>query len=623
MAISLLQLPDTDIRKGTLDKTPLSFVLGVARIWSVTGVLTVERNKARKQVFFLEGLPVYCMSELSGESLRQVMFKAGKIDRRGLSEVEALMEKNNVEEDRALLELGMLDERSRYFHLQEQARKRLLALFAWAQGCYSFEATENFLERVDLFDIDPLQIICEAISTYHVLDVPGILQEAASQVVEATEILEETTPFVERRYPEARLDSISGEKAALGDVLRRLHPDISKSMELAFILLISGSMVINGKMPGENNPPVEVAGQERAEDTAPQEGGEAAICADPWEGEVEAPDLDDEDIANMKTEAPLSRDRASDAEHKETKPGKVSEFPGEDKKTSRPPPEPPWKKRRKKPEQPSRFKVTYTLKRTAQPAKPEKKPPSRSRPEAAREKAETEKHFRKMLEVIRRGDPFEILRVPPEAQAAEIKKAYFHLHSQLKLEKNRSPDTGDDKIADELQRGLQNAYDTLLDPNKRFEYEMGLFADERKKAWSLQLMKELANKQWKRGKWYLSHREPELALKFFDTATDLDTEQAPYYAFLGWAQYVTRSAEIAASKSYIRTALGINPKYAEAHLFLGWINKDQGDEKAALECFREAAECDPYNVFARQELEKMSHGKKPGSRGLLDKFFKK
>ncbi len=619
MGISLLQLPDIDIRKGTLEETPLSFLMGAAKIWKVTGVLTVERNKAHKEVFFLEGLPVYCRSELSGESLRQVMLKAGQIEQESLDKVEAFMEKENVEEDRALLELGILDESSRYFHLQEQSRKRLLTLFGSAQGCYIFEFTEDFLDRVELFDIDPLHLICEGTSTYHVLDAPSLLQEAAAETVETTDIMEETVSFVQRYFPEARLESIPQGETSLGQLLGELHPDISKSMELVFILLVSGAIVINGKMPGENNPPTEAEKKEEAIEEASEETAEEANPANPWEGKVEAPSLEDEDILDTETEASEGAERPP-----ETESVKSANTSPKAKKPPKPPPEPPWKKKRKKIEkQPTRFKVTYGSKRTSTARKPEKTEKPRTYAEAAPKDPQLEERFRKMLEVIRRGDPFEILDVTPEASTSEVKKAYFYRHSQFNPDKSHSMSPGAKKTVDEVEKGLRNAYDTLLDPNKRFDYEMGLFADERKKAWSLQLMKQLAEKQWMRGKWYLSQRKPELALKFFDTAANLDTEQAPYYAFLGWTQYASRSNDAGASKSYIKTALGINPRYAEAYLFMGWITKDQGHEKDALECFQKAVEYDPKNVFAQQELEKLGGVKKSESKGFLDKLLKK
>jgi len=522
MGIKLSRLPQLDLRCGFLEDMPLACVLGTARVWNVTGVLTLARDKVNKEVYFLEGLPVYCKSGLSGESLRQVMYKAGKIDHEMLEKVQQRMELEGVEEDRALLELGLLDENTRYFRLQEQARKRIITCFAWAGGTYSFEATDDFLDRIDLFGINPLKVIYEGITSHQVLDLASLAQEASSEPVVASEIIYKYAPFIEQHFPEANPSWPVDEMKTLGEVLHTIHPDISEALKLAFIMLAAGGLLLDGKRPGEECPPPLLdkgLGEEETYEEKPQEEADMEVTqgqededsgTDLWGGDVESPSLEEEDgdVSDIVKDAtpppqkpkPIPPRRKSSvritprspkpsvtlkpkpALSRKPRPARAAPR----KKPSGPPPStPPWKKAR----------ITAAKAQSDQSTQSTQK--SVIDPDL-------ERRFSKMLDMVRRGNPFETLNIGQNAQRAEIKKAYFYRHNQY------HPDTanalGEDgkQIIDEIQKGLREAYDVMLDVDRRYEYEMGLAADEKNKAWSIELRKENGKKQWSRGKWYLS-----------------------------------------------------------------------------------------------------------------------
>ena len=632
MGIDLGKIADIDMTSGNLGDTHLALLLGIAGIWDVTGVLTLERDKTQKKIFFLEGLPVYCKSDLSSESLRQVLCKNGQIDHKMLARVQNLMEKEGVEEDRALLELGVLNESTRYFHLQDQARKRILSCFEWASGSYKFEAKEDFLDRIDLFDIDPLEVVYEGMTNQHFIEVANVMQKVSSEAVSLSGNIGDMAPFMERHFPESIPSWNDLDGKILGNILPKLNPDISKALDLSFILVAMGGLLLNGTVPGELHPPASID-ESDGENTAifggdstvsdeSQEDDDNIFPSDPWAGDVESPSLEDDDgDVPMEPSRPVEKPR--------------SEKAGPSTKKPVPPALPPWKKRQ--------LEYREQLKRKAAMIKsrPSRKTPATSRAGAAATRQSNEKQserlsngkakdpnlekrFLRMLEVVRGADPFEILDVDEKAQRSDIKKAYFYRHDQFHPDKKNALGPDGESVVEEVQKGLRDAYDILLDPAKRHEYYLRIFEDEKKKAWSIDLRRQLAKKQFDRGVWFMSQRRPELALNFFDSAVNLDTEQAAYYAFLGWSQYTARRGDAAASMAFIRTGLGINSKLSEGYLFLGWIQKDIGDESKATECFELAVEYNPQNKFATQELEKSGMtDKKTGGEGLLKKLFKK
>lgn len=651
MGLSLSKLAEIDLTKGILEDVHVAFLIGAAKVRKITGILTLERNKTHKQIFFLEGLPVFCKSDLAGESLRQVLYKAGRITLETLRQTQEHMEREDVEEDRALLAVGALDDNTRYFHLQEQSRKRILSIFSWGSGCYSFEATEDFLDRFDLFDIDPLDIIQEGIRSHHVLNIAEIIQQSASEIIFLSENIEDYNFFLKRYFPDSNFkwDAAAGKQ--LGELISILHPEISNSMELAFILITAGALLPGGRRIGENFPISSISSsyEETVPDSEPtsdapvdENAPEQEASNNPWGGDVESPDLQDEDddIPEIITESQQGARQAN-----VSVPNKTAGPPAI-KKPSAPPPEAPWKKRReiqqaqkpivqrmlnlsKKPE----AKIAQPL-HSVNPSAPQRPMPSASRtpslkpPANVHQRSSTdpdlEKRFLKMLETAQRGNPFEILDVGEETTRAEIKKAYFYRHSQFHPDRKNAIGPNAEKMLNDIQDALRKAYDALLDDARRHEYLVRLLVDERKQAWSIELKKELAKKQFKRGIWFLSQRRPDLSFTFFDSAVNLDADQASYYTFLGWSQYISRKADAAASMAFIQTALGINSKYSEAFLFLGWINKDLGNEKKAVECFQHAVKFNPDNLFAKQELEKIGASKKKlDGDGILKRFFKK
>jgi len=661
MGVNLARLSELDLEKGTIEDTPIPLLLGAAKVWEVTGELALERDKAHKKIFFLQGLPVYCKSNLSGESLTQVMYKAGKIDHQTMLHAQALMKQDRLEEDQALLKLGALDESSRYSHLQELSRKRILALFGWAGGSYTFEATEDFIENIDLFDIAPLEVIHEGMASPHVLDIAKIIQDAASEIVVASDQIEEFHPFIERFFPDIKPVWPDNDKTTLGELLPRLHGDITKSLHLAFILVATGGLLLGGKKPCEDNQPAVMLEVDWEDAETQKAVSEEIFTSDPWGAKAESPSLDDHDDApeihasmagqsspdpwSAKAESPnlndtsyepdmpmipLVQQPAKTAPLKTRIVSKVQQppetpKPDTSKKVVEPPPEPPWKKTTIKPLDKSIFD-----KRAASPKHAPSKTPlpkiSGLHAHTGKLDPDLKNRFTRMLDIVRRGDPFEILDASIETPRSEIKKAFFYRHTQFSPDKAYALGPDGTRIVDEIQRALRNALDVLTDPARRHDAETRIAEEEKKKAWSMELRKELAKKQFIRGKWYLSQKLPNLALTFFDSAANMDADQAHYYAFLGWAEYASRHSDAGASMAFIRTALGINSKLSEAHLFLGWINKDIGEQKKAVECFEKALAADPNNAYAQQELGKAPKPDKKtsdGSPGLFKRFFGK
>ena len=77
---------------------------------------------------------------------------------------------------------------------------------------------------------------------------------------------------------------------------------------------------------------------------------------------------------------------------------------------------------------------------------------------------------------------------------------------------------------------------------------------------------------------------------------------------------------INARKKLLR-AIELNPKLSLAHLFLGYVCKDGGNENEALRHFERAIQCNPNCTEALREIRLMSMRKEKGKKGLFGKMF--
>lgn len=614
--MSLRELHNYNIYSGDFTEAPFASLLGLARLRQITGTLEVEREKVKKAIYFLNGLPVYCQSELPGESLRQVLFKAGAIDRVKVEEIERAIKSEGVEDDQVMLRMGILDESTRYSHLQTLARKRILACFQWSDAKYRFIPGEKFLETIDLFDIDPLDLIHEGISTYQGADVANEIQEVSSMEVEAAGDLSELEPFLVRYHPEANMQPLMNGAVKVFQALSTITKDINYALALMYELIITGYLSLDGHRPGDCAPM-----PESAEPSAREPAREVNSAPATEEEDTDhAPEIAPPGVTTYRVSTPMREEIIP-----KSKPKTAAPIP-----PSKPAPTPPTppKAAPRPPVPPPHFqkKALKAYDKSAPPSQASRagKPAVRSQAPATNKPIDKDlmNRFEKMRDMVRSGDYYDMLGVTIETDRADIKKQFFNKNQQFHIDRARSLGAEGEIISQEITNALQNAYQTLLEPAKRYEYEMAVYKKEQEMAWSMPLRHDLAKKQFRRGKWYLTQKRPDLAFTFFNSAVNLDADTAQYYAFMGWAQYASDKSKSGEAIAFLKTGLGINSRLPEALLFLGWILKEAGNENEAAECFDKAVKADPTNKWAKAELEKLKPAKQK-SDGILSRFFKK
>ncbi|HWP91594.1 MAG TPA: DnaJ domain-containing protein [Thermodesulfobacteriota bacterium] len=204
---------------------------------------------------------------------------------------------------------------------------------------------------------------------------------------------------------------------------------------------------------------------------------------------------------------------------------------------------------------------------------------------------------------------YEILGINKSARKEEIKNAYFNLVKKFHPDAN--PDLNKDirERTEEIFTKITVAYETLYDDAKRKEYDS---RDEVEKVKSQVKLLYDAEIAYKAGEAFLNQRRYREAQEKFLEAVNLNPEEAAYLGALVWARFlgeIDKDRILNDVKKQLEKAIGINPKVAENHYYLGSLYKHMEDLNRAEASFLRAVECNPNYIEAKRELRLLQQRK--------------
>jgi len=553
--------------QGELAKKPLVEVLGLIYSRKLSGELSVNVKKAEYTIYFLNGIPVYAQSSLKSDNLIELMVHLGELDRDDVPRLREMI-KQGLETDHAIVKMGIADSTKIYLTKLLLAREIIIRASGHLEGKYQFQPGDGFLERIPLYDLSPMDIIYEALNRFLISYLPERMQKMNQAKVwlnpEIPELQSLPEIFYERTY---LLDDFKDEvpmERAIHFLLNEFQ-DLNQAMSFIYVMMITGVLLVREEIP-----------------------------------------------------KPETRRERAGAEPRRME--KVSEKPAESKK-----------------KQVVSTDYIYTQDRKARPVKEKAPEPkaevkreSARKPEPAEQKKTAEPmpglEKGRKLELIESkirssNDYFLILGIKPDAPISEIEQIYHQILKQFEIEdilKGEDPELI--RRASEVKDTIKKIINTLGNPEDRNQYEKSVYKDELKRAWSLELRKALAKKQFERGKWYLEHNRPDFALEKFEQANELNPEASDYYAYHGWALYRSGKGSPAQIDGYLKQAIRQNPRADTAYYFLGLISKREKADNLAEEYLQKALAINPNNANARRELDLIEKHKKEG---IFQKLFKR
>jgi len=207
---------------------------------------------------------------------------------------------------------------------------------------------------------------------------------------------------------------------------------------------------------------------------------------------------------------------------------------------------------------------------------------------------------------MRRGTLFEVLGVDRAAPVDEVRRAFTSLAKENHPDRLGPDVTREARaFAEDIFAQLLNAYEVLVDPQRRAEYERtvaeGIHVSD-----SDEVARILAAEQcFREGEELMKRRASVAAQRAFAEAVRLYPEEAEFHAWLGWATWTAQPpGRVASSQAlaHIEKALELNPRIDRAYVFRGYIHKAQGRRAEAEAEFEKALLCNPGCAEALEEL---------------------
>jgi tetratricopeptide (TPR) repeat protein len=179
---------------------------------------------------------------------------------------------------------------------------------------------------------------------------------------------------------------------------------------------------------------------------------------------------------------------------------------------------------------------------------------------------------------LARLDHYEILGVPRNATPADVRRAYvqaarrFHPDAVARL--------GLDDLkreANEVFARIVRAHTTLSDATRRRDYDASLAdpaAPDASRLAQAELLYRKAALLMRAGKF-------ADAIRLLEPCVTLWPEEATYHSELGWALFKQPKPALLAARGRLERALTLSPRDARAHLRLGFVLAELGEEEGA------------------------------------------
>lgn len=223
---------------------------------------------------------------------------------------------------------------------------------------------------------------------------------------------------------------------------------------------------------------------------------------------------------------------------------------------------------------------------------------------------------------------YDMLGVTTEASAEDVRRRY------VLLAKTYHPDrlqqdllSTDLKLkANELFQRITQAYETLTSPVRRHQYLQEIRGEKKEDRNQAAEILDAEN-AFQRGVVYLNKNNFPAAIKELEKAVSLYQEEPEYLCYLSLAKFKGGKGNttlLEQAKELIQKAIRLNANLDKAHLFHGYMLKEEGRMREAAKRFERAIQCNPNCTEALREL-RLANMRQPSEKGpsVLGKLFKK
>jgi serine/threonine protein kinase len=131
-------IPSTPDKKGRFEIDTVAGVFIAMAAQHETGLLVADLNAIRKEIYFVDGNPLYVSSNIQSEQLGRFLHARGVITSIELDMALAVLPRYQGNIGDALIALEVVDPVTLFEHITEHIRHRLLDIYTWKRGAWWF-----------------------------------------------------------------------------------------------------------------------------------------------------------------------------------------------------------------------------------------------------------------------------------------------------------------------------------------------------------------------------------------------------------------------------------------------------------------------------------------------------
>ena len=201
----------SDLR-GSLARQPFARVLQRIYAGRMSGALLVTTGATKKIIYAENGYPIAVRSNVPTECLGQILLEQRMISAENLAESLRQMQSSKKRQGELLVEMGALSPYNLSRALVLQMEAKLLELFSWREGKFSFKKGEAPHDQPVRLDRSPAALILEGIRRYydaermHLVLAPYVGQYIAPATDHRQRLQDITSDPNEQRF----IDSLDG-----------------------------------------------------------------------------------------------------------------------------------------------------------------------------------------------------------------------------------------------------------------------------------------------------------------------------------------------------------------------------------------------------------------------------
>lgn len=199
------------------------------------GVLRMQKDGARRDLYVLNGLPVFAESNLLSETFGRYLRTRGVIDESQYRSVRRYMESRGVRQGEALVALEILNNQEVYGLLRGQVRERVARCFTWDGAEYAFFEDATFLDDKLMFPMNPLALLVDGVLRRRTAqELQGRFEAQRDVVVRPTSVAAEVRTFLDRLQRDPPLSELLAEEPTVGALavaMRLVEPRVAAVVE--------------------------------------------------------------------------------------------------------------------------------------------------------------------------------------------------------------------------------------------------------------------------------------------------------------------------------------------------------------------------------------------------------